>query len=222
MSHKKSGSLLNSVLVAEGARRERERQRADSSQSSTTVPHLSSPSASQHSAATQNEALASSSDSGSLTVPPDEILPPQRPTFPVYRPFPLKLPPGHNTSVRAFYYGYMVTDETMYQYLLPRVGKYIDEDEVGTMHLTHATALCLQRESGIRTPLHFKTALVDDTNRDLPRWENPPRIPIISVTSSYSLEFDKRPTQEQLEKLTALLGSMPRWWLDSWHNEDTT
>lgn len=109
----------------------------------------------------------------------------------------------------------------MYQYLSPQVGTYIDQDEMGTMHITDATVTCLKSETGIRTPLTFKTAFVDHTNKHLPRWENPPRIPIISVTSSYSLEFDKRPTQEQMDKLTELLGTTPRWWLDSWFKEET-
>lgn len=140
-----------------------------------------------------------------------------------HQPFPLELPHNHNASARAFYYGYSVTDETMCQYLSPRVGTFIDKSEVDTMHITDATALCLQRETGIRTPLHFKTALVDSTNQHLPRWEDPtPRIPIISVTSNYSLEYDKRPSQEQMEKLTKLLGKEPQWWLDSWATQETS
>ena len=207
--------------MAEGIRRERERRHTSTPQTVPIAPPLDSPSSSGQLTALVEAPTASGTIVGAATEPLGDDPPPERPALPVHRPFPLKLPANHNSSARALYYGYIVTDETMYQYLLPRAGTHIDQDELSTMHITDATVLCLQRESGIRTPLHFKTALVDDTNRDLPRWENPPRIPIITVTSSYSLEFDRRPTQEQMDKLTTLLGTTPRWWLESWFKEET-
>jgi hypothetical protein len=134
-------------------------------------------------------------------------------------PFPLPLPANHALNPRTLFFGYNVSDEWMSKYLYSRLGTFISNSEVEERHLVEATLLCLVRETGVNT-LRFYSALLDHTTVGSYTWDNPLRIPIVAVCSDRDGEFQRRPTQTQMDRLTAILGSEPRWWQDSWVPND--
>ena len=40
------------------------------------------------------------------------------------------------------------------------------------------------------------------------------RVPVISIFSDEGSSYRKRPSQEQVDRLSELMGKQPRWWID--------
>lgn len=77
----------------------------------------------------------------------------------------------------------------------------------------------LRMHSGINL-LEVETALKDDrtpSNAELILGSRPGemRHTIISIFCNEGPSFKKRPSQEQVDRLSEILGKQPRWWVDS-------
>jgi len=149
------------------------------------------------------------------------VPPPNRKVSKVRRPipFPLSPPANHTRCSRVLYFGFNVTDHFMCEYLRSRLGEFILDYEVAELHLVQATLLCLTRETGIRT-LGFHTAQPEHSSSGVMTWDNPPRVPIITICSNRADDFQQRPTQKQMDHITKLLDTDPRWWKDSLYPND--
>jgi hypothetical protein len=121
--------------------------------------------------------------------------------------------------MRKQYFGYNVSDEWMYSYLNSHLGAEISTEEVMEHHIAEATVLCLSRETKVDN-LEFHTAALDATTNGVAIWENPDRIPIITVCSDRDESYENRPSQRQINHLTKILGTMPRWWRNSGYKNE--
>ncbi|KAI0310835.1 hypothetical protein OF83DRAFT_824216 [Amylostereum chailletii] len=119
------------------------------------------------------------------------------------------------TNPRTQYYGYNVTDEWIADYVRRCTGVKLTQAEAENLHPARAMITALQRETGIKT-LMFRTACPDDNSPRVYTWDDPPRVPVVSLCSNEDTIFQYRPSLKQVQRMTTMIGSSPRWWLDSW------
>ena len=126
--------------------------------------------------------------------------------------------PNPTTDGRVCFYGYDVGMEWLVEYGTahwcwgPPHNRYDDLSRAsGAMKL-------LRKHSGIKR-LRFESAL-KEPNIDavtIPGHRGLPgeiRVPLISIFSDEGPSFKKRPTQEQVDRLSEIIGKQPRWWAD--------
>jgi hypothetical protein len=123
--------------------------------------------------------------------------------------------PDPATDGRVSFYGYDVGMEWLVNYATKHLrwdGQYDD------MSKASAAIQLLMSRSGAKR-LEFEAALVDHTVPPdavtIPG--NRPgeiRVPLISIFSNERPSFKKRPSQEQVDRLSQIIGKQPRWWVD--------
>ena len=127
--------------------------------------------------------------------------------------------PNLTTDGRVCYYGYDVSVEWLVEYATrhwrwdPVDSEYYDD----LSKATRAMKL-LRKHSGIKR-LAFESALKDHTVPSdavtIPGYRpGEIRVPLISIFSDEGPSFKKRPSQEQVDRLSEIIGKQPRWWVD--------
>ena len=94
----------------------------------------------------------------------------------------------------------------------------IDSEHFDDLSRASAALKLLRVHSGIKR-LAVESALKDDaappdtvTIPDNLPGEN--RVPLISIFSDEGSSLRRRPTQEQVDRLSQIMGKQPRWWID--------
>ena len=126
--------------------------------------------------------------------------------------------PNLATDGRVCFYGYDVGMEWLVEYGTahwcwgPPHNRYDDLSRAsGAMKL-------LRKHSGIKR-LRFEAALIDHTVPvdavTIPgKRLGESRVPVISIFSNEGPSYRKRPSQEQVDRLSEIIGKQPRWWVD--------
>ena len=122
--------------------------------------------------------------------------------------------PYRSADGRLYYYGYDVAMEWLMDYFKTHwpQGSSCDvfTKTVGGVHF-------LRNHSDIKH-LDLESAFKDETAPSnvvtIPGRPGEIRVPIISIFSNERTSYKKRPSQEQVDRLTEIMGKQPRWWLD--------
>ncbi|KAF9481775.1 hypothetical protein BDN70DRAFT_919597 [Pholiota conissans] len=127
------------------------------------------------------------------------------------------LPPGWQDSQHYWFYGWAVTEETLRDYVL----KHCSPRELSKDHddVNSDALFDLRRQSGFYD-LAFVGAIPDaDAIAKGLIYQYPgqegPEVHLMALSSTCSERlYRRRPTKEQLAKLTELFGEEPRWFED--------
>ena len=132
----------------------------------------------------------------------------------------VELPKNIGTDGRVCFYGYDVGMEWLIEYATanwcwgPIENKHYDD-----LSKASGAIKILRARSGIKQLL-FESALVDHTvpadTVTIPGYRGKGEliVPIISIFSDEGPSFRKRPSQEQVDRLSEIIGKRPRWWAD--------
>ena len=129
--------------------------------------------------------------------------------------------PQRETNGRRLFYGIETSEAWLIEYTKThRKSHGLSVSMSVILNLSEALQL-LQRHSGVHT-LRIKTVLPEnspipparkDAQQSLPRLKCGK--PIISLCSSDSRSFQKRPSQVQVDTLKQIMGGKePKWWVD--------
>lgn len=127
---------------------------------------------------------------------------------------PSYLPAVAKTGPHRLFFGYNVTSRWLRKYgeahLPDPTEKYNELD------LFMFGIRCLQRATSIRTLAFEQASKVADKPTPPNVYRRHNKIPVLCICTSEWEELRCRPTQAQVDKLTALLGNKqtPRWWTD--------
>ena len=127
--------------------------------------------------------------------------------------------PRLTTDGRACFYGYDVGMDWLIDYATKNWRwDPNDESRLGDLSKIGAGMILLREHSGIRR-LEIESALKDhaapsDTVTIQGSRHNEPEVPILSIFSNEGPSFKRRPSQEQIDRLSQIIGKQPRWWID--------
>jgi len=116
---------------------------------------------------------------------------------------------------RISFYGYDITAEWVLNYAETHYKIAKEQDKLAKASIG---AQLLKIHTGIKS-LHFESALVDPTAPPgavtIPGGRpGEPRVRVLSVFSDEDASYEGRPSQEQVDRLSQILGKQPRWWVD--------
>lgn len=125
--------------------------------------------------------------------------------------------PNLTTDGRVCYYGYDVEVEWLANYATKH-WRWGPLECYDIMSRASGAIQLLRRHSGIKR-LSFESALRDPSapsNTVTISGYRPGeiRVPLISIFSDEGPSFRKRPSQEQVDRLSEIMGKQPRWWID--------
>ena len=127
--------------------------------------------------------------------------------------------PSRPADGRACFYGYDVAMQWLVDYStthwrrVPTGDRYYDD-----LSKASGGIQLLRRHSGIkRLELEFaiKDQAAPSDTVTIPGYQpGEVRVPVISIFSDEGPSFKRRPSQEQVDRLSEILGKQPRWWVD--------
>ncbi|KAF8800410.1 hypothetical protein BYT27DRAFT_7263049 [Phlegmacium glaucopus] len=126
--------------------------------------------------------------------------------------------PHTNTYGRCMYYGFDVTEEWLIAYAKVENGRRgcYPDPPLSNFDQIFICLPLLSSGTGIRT-LRYKP--VFDQGAPIPPKSTRQTLPlpivthIIAICSSHPKWFQKRPTQQQFDKLKQIMGKEPQWWV---------
>jgi hypothetical protein len=125
--------------------------------------------------------------------------------------------PDFPADGRICFYGYDIAMEWLADYS-NKHWPYADNECYDTLSKAIDAVQLLGRHSGIKR-LYLESALVDraatsDTVTIPGSRPGEIRVPVLSIFSDERSSFKKRPSQEQVDRLSNIIGRQPRWWVD--------
>lgn len=118
---------------------------------------------------------------------------------------------------RICFYGYDVSIEWLADYS-DKHWPYADDECFDILSKASEAMEVLRGHSGIKR-LALESALVDpaapSNTVTIPGYlPGEIRVPILSIFSDERSSFKKRPSHERVDRLSAIMGKQPRWWVD--------
>ncbi|KIM44238.1 hypothetical protein M413DRAFT_25675 [Hebeloma cylindrosporum] len=119
-----------------------------------------------------------------------------------------------NPKGRICFYGYDVSLDWLVEYAISNIKNNDEVDDAAALQTTAARIMRLRTRTktlGMESAL-LNPRVPDDTALEYS--EGVRMVRIISICTTESESYHKRPTQAQADKLSEIIGKQPRWWID--------